>query len=423
MNKTGFFPGDLYIPKKEVDLQKWCVVACDQYTSQPEYWEQVRQQVGEAPSTLHMIIPECDLEKDDIDKQIKSAGAAMEDYLQRDLLEPFSDFLYLRRTLRDGGIRRGLLGIIDLECYDFAPGSQSLVRATEGTVLERIPPRVRVRQQAALECPHVMLLIDDRAHTVIEPIEQRVEQLEQVYDTPLMQDSGRAVGYLCDGAENWRIMQALSELADTDGFNRRCGTQSQAPLLFAVGDGNHSLATAKTCYEQIKKQLSPQQALMYPARYALVEVVNLHDESLVFEPIHRVAFGVQPQQLLEALSAQCGAVPASSESAGQQIKVQIGDCVQDYCLKTPTSNLPVGTLQNFLDSYLAQCGGRVDYIHGEQAVAALTAQPNTVGFLLPAMQKEDLFRTVVLDGALPRKTFSMGHAWDKRFYLECRRIR
>lgn len=416
MNGLGFYPAEALLPAN-ADLTKWSVVACDQYTSQPDYWQEVEQFVGEAPSTLRMIVPELYLEEDGVEKRIADVNAAMDRYLASDLFRVTDQFLYVERTLRDGKLRRGLMGVVDLEQYDFTKGSESLIRATEGTVLERIPPRVKVREDASLECPHIMLLIDDPAKTVIEPIADRMGDLEEVYRFDLMQDSGSIAGYQCDDAESMRILGALGELADPESFNRHYGLNGKSPLLFAVGDGNHSLATAKTCYENLKKTLPEEEYRAHPARYALVEVVNLHDASLEFEPIHRVVFDVDEETFLAALESQCGSAD------GQRILVCNNGQKKELRFNAAVSNLPVGTLQSFLDAYIAENGGRVDYIHGNEVVEALSSKPGNLGFLLEAMPKEELFKTVVLDGALPRKTFSMGHAWDKRFYLECRKIK
>lgn len=416
MNGLGFYPAETLLPAN-ADLTKWSVVACDQYTSQPDYWQEVEQFVGEAPSTLRMIVPELYLEETGVEQRIADVNASMDRYLASDLFRVTDQFLYVERTLRDGRLRRGLMGVVDLEQYDFTKGSESLIRATEGTVLERIPPRVKVREDASLECPHIMLLIDDPAKTVIEPIADRTGDLEEVYRFDLMQDSGSIAGYQCDDAESMRILSALGELADPEAFNRRYDLNGESPLLFAVGDGNHSLATAKTCYENLKKTLPEEEYRAHPARYALVEVVNLHDVSLEFEPIHRVVFDVDEEKLLAALASQCGSTD------GQRVLVCNNGQKKALRFNAAVSNLPVGTLQAFLDAYIAENGGRVDYIHGNEVVEELSSKPGNIGFLLEAMPKEELFKTVVLDGALPRKTFSMGHAWDKRFYLECRKIK
>ena len=421
MNVTGFQAGDLLLPR-QVDLTKWSVVACDQYTSQPEYWEAVDQLVGSAPSSLRLILPEALLGSPDGDRRIAAINEAMHRYQEQGIFAPYPHrYLYLERTQRDGAIRRGLMGVVDLEQYDYRPGSRSLVRATEGTVLERIPPRVKVRKDAPLELPHILLLIDDREKTILEPLAARKGELESVYDFPLMMDSGHLRGWLVDDEGAASLEAALARLADPAAFDAKYQVQGQGVLLFAVGDGNHSLATAKTCWEELKPSLSPAQRETHPARWALVEVVNLHDPALVFEPIHRVLFQVDPQDLLESLSRVHRV--GDGEGPGQRLRWVSAQGEGVLRIEDPDSNLPVGTLQRFLDRYLEEKGGRVDYVHGEDVARRLGSQPHSMAFLLPAMAKEDLFPTVILDGALPRKTFSMGHAWDKRFYLEARAIR
>ena len=332
--------------------------------------------------------------------------------------------IYVERTLHNGKLRRGLVGMVDLEQYDYEPGSPAQVRATEGTVLSRIPPRVAVRKNAPIELPHVMLLTDDPERTVIEPLAREKAGMEQVYDFDLMERGGHLAGWKLGREQLSAVAGALQALADPAAFNARYGTQDQPVLLFAVGDGNHSLATAKECYERQKKLCPPEQWDSLPSRYALVELNNLHDDSLEFEPIHRVVFGADPDALLDAFSAFYPDSSRTDHLEGHQLTWVAGDQEGTVSVPQPSAQLPVGTLQRFLDEYLrSHPEARVDYIHGADVVRSLAAQPNTVGFLLPAMGKEELFPTVIHDGVLPRKTFSMGEAHDKRFYLEARRIR
>lgn len=418
MNNNAFQPGNILLPDR-ADLTKWSVVACDQYTSQPEYWKAVSDFVGDAPSTLHITLPEIYLEGEDVDARIAGINRTMQQYLDTGILREIAGkYIYVERTQRDGVVRHGLMGVVDLECYDYRKGSQTLIRATEGTVLERIPPRVRVREHAALELPHIMLLIDDAQRTVIEPLCEEKARFETAYDFDLMQDSGSLRGYIVDDAAEKRIDAALQTLADPAAFHQKYQVpEDKGVLLFAVGDGNHSLATAKECYERIKAALPPEKASAHPARYALVELTNVHDAALQFEPIHRVVFDVDPQAMMEELAKYY-----ELSDAGQAFTCVIGDTKRTVHIKNPPSNLAVGTLQKFIDDYLTHHGGRVDYIHGDDVVEELAHDPKNIGFLLPPMAKEELFPTVILDGALPRKTFSMGHAYDKRFYLEARKI-
>lgn len=416
-NQLGFGPADILLPQG-VNLETWSVVACDQYTSQPDYWDRVERRVGDHPSALRLILPEQKLEDGHTREHIAAINAAMENYLARDLfrLLPRS-LIYVERRLSSGALRRGIVGQIDLEDYDYHPGAHSLIRATERTVLERIPPRVDVRRDAALELPHVMLLMDDPSCEVIEHYTAETGEMEQLYDFDLMEQGGHITGYRLNEDQMAELAGALSALADPADFERRYQVEGAPPLLFAVGDGNHSLAAAKASYEE--KKGTPAEAL---ARYALVELVNLHDESLEFEPIHRVCFGVDPEALLEGLlKAYPGA--HTGEGAGQRFVMTAQGQHTTITVPQSDSYLPVGTLQNFLDRYLPTVGGTVDYIHGADVVEQLAAKAGNVGFLLPPMGKEELFPTVIRDGVLPRKTFSMGEAQDKRFYLEARRIR
>ena len=424
MEKTAFSPADILLPY-DCGLTKWAVVACDQYTSQPEYWERVDQYVGDAPSTLRLILPESKLESDGVDQEIQKIHATMEQYLQEERLRPVEDaMLFVERKLANGKTRLGLLGKLDLEEYDYSKGSGTPIRATEGTVLSRIPPRMKVREGAPIELPHIMVLIDDPDKKIIEPLTKDVnrKQMSKIYSATLMENGGRITGSLLSKYQAKKIQEALAELGDPQRFEEFYHAPGKPVLTYAMGDGNHSLATAKACWEKLKPTLSPEQRETHPARYALVELVNLHDDSLEFEPIHRVVFGVEPKKLLEAFLA---AYPGAhyGEGEGHQITYVLAGERGTVTVPNPTAQLAVGTLQNFLDRYLEENGGKVDYIHGEDVVEQLASQPDSIGFLLPAMGKDQLFPTVIFDGALPRKTFSMGEAHDKRFYLEARKIK
>ena len=414
-----FKKADILIPKN-IDFKKWSVVACDQYTSEPKYWAEVEKNVGNAPSALHVVFPEIYL-KDEPEKRIENINKVMSEYLESGLFSELSSSLVLtQRTQRDKRVRTGIIGVVDLECYSFKKGEGTPIRATEGTVLERIPPRVKIRENAALELPHILLLIDDEKRTVIEPIADNKESLEKIYDFDLMMDSGHLTGYKISDTD--AVFKALSELATKEVFKKKYDTDSEDVLLFAVGDGNHSLATAKTCWENLKPTLTDAEKENHPARFALVEVMNIHDAALEFEPIHRVVFGVEPEKMIEAFLKF---YPESSktDNGGQHIKYVYKDVEGDLYVKNSGSNLAVGSLQSFIDTYLEENEAEVDYIHGEEVVRSLSEEDKNIGFLLPAMEKGELFPTIIKDGALPRKTFSMGEAWDKRFYMESKRIR
>lgn len=415
-----FKPADILIPQN-TDYTKWSVVACDQYTSEPEYWEQAAQIVGDRPSALKIIFPEVYLDDGNADERIENTNAEMRKYLDSGLFRELKNSLiYVERTQSNGGTRRGVIGMLDLEEYDFTKGSQSKIRATEGTIVERIPPRQRVRRNAPLELPHIIMLIDDRKKTVIEPLEAKKADFEKLYDFDLMLGGGHLTGYLVSGKAKSDLISAVDALENKDEFEKKYGVKGKGVLAFAAGDGNHSLATAKTCWDEIKKTLSPAEIKTHPSRYALVEVENIHDDALEFEPIQRVVFGCDPENLLSALVSHYNA--SYEDNGGQKIRYTYGGKSGAVYVTNAPSNLPVGTLQLFLDKYIAENGCRIDYIHGDDVVERLTRESGTIGFMVDRMEKNELFETVIKDGALPRKTFSMGEAADKRYYFECRRI-
>jgi uncharacterized protein (DUF1015 family) len=415
-------PGNILLPK-DTDMNKWSVIACDQYTSEPEYWESVKDYVGDNPSTLKITLPEIYLECDDVAERIKKINSEIESYVKnRILCELPQGYVYVERTLLGGQVRKGIMGVVDLQEYDYSVGSQTLIRATEGTILGRIPPRKRVRENAAIETPHIILLIDDEQETVIEPLVQKKDDFEMVYDFQLMKQSGSIKGFFVDKETEKQINEALIALAQKDAFEEKYQVDDKGVLLFAVGDGNHSLATAKACYKDLKKTMSQSEWENHPARYALVEIENVHDEALEFEAIHRVVFEIDADDVVASLESY---YDTSYEPCdGQSFEIVRDGEKKRIWIKNPVSNLAIGTLQSFLDDYIKnKVCARVDYIHGQEVVVTHSKKADNIGFLLPDMAKSDLFKTVVLDGVLPRKTFSMGHAWDKRFYLECRKIK
>lgn len=415
-----FNRADILIPNKHADRSKWAVIACDQYTSEPEYWEKAKTLAGHAPSALHVIIPEVYLEDKDVDKRIEKVKQTMNAYLSQGLMDELKQsVIYVERTQPNGKVRRGIVGMVDLEEYSYAKDSQSLIRATEGTVLERIPPRVRVREHAALELPHVMLLIDDESKTVIDWLGSKVESSQKVYDFELMLGGGHIKGFQLSDKQVEDVFRGLEKLADNPSFNQKYGIKNKATLLFCVGDGNHSLATAKACWEKVKKTLTAEEAKTHPARFALAEVVNVHSEALEFEPIHRLLFEVKPEHVLEQLKSYYSTAESGN---GQTVRYVYAGKNGQLTIQNPKSNLTVGSLQMFIDDYLKKFGGKVDYIHGDGSTVKLAQKAGCIGFLLPNMDKCDLFKSVILDGVLPRKTFSMGHSDDKRFYLEARKI-
>lgn len=418
---TAFKAADILLPK-DTDMEKWAVVACDQYTSEPQYWEKTDSIVGDAPSALRLTLPEVYLEDEDVEKRIEDIHKTMDEYVGNGVFKEYKNALiYIERTQNDGKVRAGIVGAIDLEMYDYRKGSKSQVRATEATVIERIPPRIRIRSGAPIELPHIMILIDDDMKTVVEPLEAKKGSMEKLYDTPLMQKGGSVKGWLLCEEDKNAVLSALDKLADIDAFNKKYGMNEQNALVYAMGDGNHSLATAKEFYEQLKRANPDKDMSKHPARYALVEIVNLHSPALEFEAIHRIVTGVDEQKLMGYLSEKLGLSESGSDGMQSFAAVSGGEEKKLY-ITNELSKLSVGSLQTALDEYVKINGGKIDYIHGEEVVKELANKANSVGFILPDMQKSELFPTVICDGALPRKTFSMGHAWDKRYYIEARKI-
>lgn len=406
-----FIPANILLPRVD-SMEKWAVIACDQFVSQPEYWAQVRDLVADAPSTLQLILPEANLD-DHTDQRISAINAAMQAYLDKGIFNCYENaFVYVERTLLNGAIRQGVIGAVDLDQYDYSPDSSSAVRATEKTVVERIPPRMDIRRDAPIELPHVLLLCDDEKRQLLESVADRKETLPLLYDFQLMQGGGRIRGWLVQGEDADIFCQAL------DAYTARCREKfGDAPVLYAVGDGNHSLASAKGCYEELKAKNPGADLSDHPARYALVELENIHDESQVFEPIHRIITGTNPDAMLHALEKNACA------EGGCPVRWFAGDRSGTVYLDAKGGQLPIGVLQNFLDAYLKDNVGQTDYIHGDDTLKQLAKAENAIGFLLPAMEKGQLFTGIIADGVLPRKTFSMGHAQEKRYYLEAKKIR
>lgn len=424
----------ILFPRKGTDLQKWSVIACDQYTSEPEYWAQAEEIVGDAPSTLRITLPEVYLEQPGVEERISKINATMNQYMADGVLEELpAGMMLLSRDTGGACARLGLVMAFDLEAYEYTPGSASLIRPTEKTVVERIPPRLKIRENAPMELPHIMLLIDNPQSTVIEPVYARAAELEKKYDVEMMLNGGRLEGwFIPDGELTEQIQTALDALCDRASFEAKYGVDGKAPLLqFATGDGNHSMATAKANWEKVKATLSPEEQVDHPARWVLAEVVNIHDESLLIEPIHRVLFNVCPDCVLKAagefFAANGGKAHVTQERPACDC-AQVFPCTTEkgvsyLVVENSKWALPVASLQAFLDDYLSKTiDARIDYIHGSAALEKLSAQSGNLGFELPEIAKEDLFRGVVLDGVLPRKTFSMGEAQEKRYYMEAKKI-
>lgn len=433
----------IQLPKEGTDYEKWAVVACDQYTSEPAYWEEADRIVGTSPSTLRMILPEYYLGKPQEEELTQQIRSHMKQYEETGVLRTLPEGCMLVKRTASGRTRLGLVIAVDLEAYDYTKGSTSLIRATERTITERIPPRLRIRRGAPVELPHIIILIDDPEKTVIEPLAKKKGTV--AYDTDLMLDGGHITGTFFPKEELGGVQEAFSRLYDKS--TERFGKGKE--FLMAMGDGNHSLATAKAAWEEIKQTLTPQELENHPARYALCELENVHDDGIVFEPIHRVLFGEgkltgeeivrktveilkkqNPDAYLAEESDGDGAGAAGREGAQctprtdcYRIPVIFGGTRRMLVIDHPVSGLEVGALQTALDELVRTKGVRIDYIHGEQTVSELASLEENAGFLLPSMDKHRLFPAVAADGALPRKTFSMGHANEKRYYLEGRSLR
>jgi len=403
MKKDIFAPADILLPDS-VAPENWSVIACDQFSSERDYWERVSERVGGEPSTLNMIVPEAYLDVIDEEKEIAKILAAMDDYMGQGVLREIKDsFIYVERTQSDGRTRRGLVGVVDLEEYDFSSDTAA-IQASENTVLERLPTRVRIRRAASLELPHIMTFIDDRDATVIEPLAEIAHRLPLLYDFDLMEGGGHLKGMRVTGSDADEVMGAIRALHEK---NR---------TLMVMGDGNHSLAAAKVYWDELKQSLSEDEKEVHPARRALLEVNNVYDPAISFEAIHRVVFDTDPELLLAAL------IKALPQGADYTLGWVTHDNNGTFGVSADCIGDMLTVLQLFLDEYTKNTGCYIDFIHGTDTVEALTREKRRLGLILPAMDKSELFATVAKRGVFPKKSFSVGHARDKRYYLECRQL-
>lgn len=421
-----FQRADIILPKFSKDsekMKKWSVVACDQYTSEPEYWRAVSEFTADSETTLNLTVPEIYLADSDIEDRIKKTNEYMKKYSDAGVFTEYKNtYIFVERKLKNGAVRLGIVGMVDLEQYDYTKGSTTQIRATEGTVISRIPPRLKVRRDALLELPHIMMLIDDERCEIVEANCAVKDTFEKLYDFDLMQDSGHITGYKMSEEACERLDAKLAALSDLDSFNKKYGVNEKSPLVYAMGDGNHSLATAKAHYENLKAETGEDNAKNSPARYALCELINLHDSSLVFEAIHRVVFGASGKAFLAALEKEYS-VSYDENAVGQSFVFVFGGEMKKVTVTNPEEYLTVATVQRALDAFVSENGGEIDYIHGEDVVEKHCEDSANFGIIFGAMDKADLYKSVILDGALPRKTFSMGDACDKRFYTEARKIK
>ncbi len=425
--KYGVKTPDILLPKKDVDTKKWAVVACDQYTSQPEYWESLSDEIGDAPSTLRIIYPEVYLESGDKEKIISSINEKMNEYLEKGIFDEYRDSFILVERTTESAVRYGLMLALDLEAYSYAKDSKTLIRATEGTILSRIPPRKEIRKDAPIEVPHIMVLISDKERKIIEPLRDKRESLTVVYDSDLNKNGGHLKGYLVnEDGDKEGILGGFESLYNAlDPAN---------PLLFAMGDGNHSLATAKSCWEDIKTGLSEEERKNHPARFALVEIENIFDPGLLFEPIHRVFFHIDMETFDSILSSFCSSFTKEkvccskglikkTNMPGQHFGLNCGDDFYVYTVEGGEKAIAAGTIQLVIDRMLEEKKGEVDYIHGVDVTLELGSKKGNLGIVLPDVSKDNFFADMLKDGAYPRKTFSIGHANEKRYYMEARKIK
>ncbi len=400
--KAVFTPADILLPK--TDFEQWSVIACDQFSSEREYWDRVTATVGNKPSTLNMVVPEAYLGTVSMEEASLSRNEKMREYLYGDVFQTlFHSFIYIEREITGGGIRRGVLGKLDLEAYDYLPHTTPPARASEKTVVDRLPPRIRVRRGAVLEMPHILVLLDDEKRSVIEPITEKKDRLNKVYDFNLMEQGGRICGWQITGEDADAIQNAVDALGER-------------AVQLVIGDGNHSLAAAKDCWREIKETLTPEEQKNHHARFALVELCNVYDDGIVFEPIHRIVFDCNPKEILSALKESAG------DENGKALRYIAGQERGEIKIQNRSLGSLIAAVQKVLDEY-EEKGCAVDYIHDESALEDLAKRENSLAIFLPTMDKSDLFQTVEKDGVFPKKSFSIGHARDKRYYLECRKIK
>ena len=406
-----FSSTDILLPNKDIDLQKWAVIACDQYTSQPEYWKEVESFVGSAPSTLKLTLPEIYL--GEAEQKTEEINENMKRYLADGTLTKAvsNGFIYIERRTSTG-ILPGLLGALDLEEYDFREGTKPKVRATEGTILSRIPPREKIRENAVLELPHVLLLLDDAEKQLIEPLAAQKNSFRKLYDFDLMQNGGHVAGWAVEGEAAEKLRGQLAELEEKAG-----------EIFLATGDGNHSVATAKSCWEKLKAGLTSKEIENHPARRMLAEVVNLHSDAIVFQPIHRVLFGIK-EDIVEAFERWLE-LNGMSLMEGSEITFTFANGgEEEFAIDGRGKLMPLAVMQKWLDKYVAKNKYlSLDYVHGRANVDKIVSESGAVGIIFNAMDKTGFFPAIKAGGALPKKTFSIGNADDKRFYLEARKIR
>ncbi len=432
LKNLGIELPEILLPAADIDLKNWPVVACDQFTTEPEYWEDVERIIKESPSTLNLILPECYLEEEHVDDRISRIHKTMQAYIDTGVFckAPGGAQIVIRR-LPGKASRTGLMLALDLERYDYGRQSTSAIRPTEGTIVERIPPRKRIRNGAAVEVPHIMVLLDDPGRTVIEPLAAAAENTQKVYSVPLMKNGGSLEAFRIDDPDRLAPMAtAFANLADPNGFRNRYNSDN--PFFIAIGDGNHSLASAKAYWEDLKESLSPSELNGHPARFAMVEAVNLYDDGITFEPIHRLFFDVEPDMLVAHLTGSDDVqfIPLEKESlsrakapGAEEIGFISAETTGLFQFKTGNASETTAAAQSFIDTFLSSANGRIDFVHDLPALVEHASKPGNACCVMPKISKEEFFAFIVKNGAYPRKSFSMGESNEKRYYMEARRIR
>lgn len=406
-----FRAADILVPA--TDMHAWSVVACDQFTSEPEYWAKVNEIVGDNPSALRLIMPEAELGIKNPEEESKKINATMVEYIDGRVFKEYKQsYVYVERRLLGGMLRRGIVGAFDLEAYDWSEGTHTLIRATEHTVEDRLPPRVRVREDALLEMPHIMVFMDDPEDAVLGAVKKG----DKLYDFELMQNGGHISGWLVD--DNAALENALARLEDPQKLADKYGA-AENPIIFAMGDGNHSFAAAKKHWERVKSKLPENEWENCPARYALAELVNIHDKAISFEPIHKVIFDTEPESFI----SEAKSFFADQAGEGRSFTLITAAGSESISVSGTTIGELIGSCEDFCREYIARHGGRIDYIHGDDECKTMSKRKNCAGILLPRMEKSELFKSVMSSGPFPKKSFSIGVGRDKRYYLECRRIK
>ncbi len=426
--KNAFVKADILLPKDRSNMEQWAVIACDQFTQDKDYWSRCAANTKGNPSTLNIIFPEVYLNEGDKAERIEKINRTMKEYRESVFDTPVKSFIYIERTTEYGHTRCGLIGAIDLEAYEWKPFSTALIRSTEQTIIDRIPPRVAIRKNASVETPHIMLLADDARGVLVDTVGKAAKKQEPLYDTDLMEKGGHITGWALAESDEKLVQNALDELAEQ---NRQ---PDGSTFLFAAGDGNHSLATAKAVWDELKTSVPEADRENHPCRYALVEIVSIYDKGLTFEPIHRVLFGAEGRSVAEELAAVLeGTLTAAADS--EELEKAVGSSKADFgiefmedgelkclLLHTAIKELAVSRLQPALDKIMEGKNWEIDFIHGADEVLRLSRKPESTGILLPPIAKDSFFQTIATNGPLPRKSFSMGEATEKRYYLECRSL-